>query len=182
MPRKIREFSRRDPLYQGLDRTVWHPELVGKVRNYSRTEEAFKARQAAHRANAAARHATGKFTRKGIPDGWAGQREQLQIVREWAEERAEKEVNHMIETGVLAAGTTDEDMGNEAIQAALAIVRAKDDDGKPAYTGAIRVSAMRLVADFCKSRPITRVAASVIKAEDWLTALAASAGTTAAGD
>ena len=174
LTRAPRAVSKRNPLLQGRERGVWHADLVGKIHAYPKTQESYTQKQERQRAAMKGHIAEGKLTRKGVPDGWAGRKQELITIRENAAAEAKEIVATMVEKGLLDAAD-DEALGNEAIQHAIAIVRAQDEEGKFAHTVRDRISALAIVAKFTKATPVQKTAITLNKAEDFLAVLASEA-------
>lgn len=155
------------PLMVGRDRNVWHPDVAGKIRGYPLTEAKWQARRDGMRQ----RNAEGKMGRSGIPDGWAGKREEINALRAKASAEAKEIVKKMAEDGVINPG--EDPRGEEALEFAISVVRAIDEKGKALYTIRDRLAANRQVLDFAKGKPSTKIEATVAKAEDFLAILAA---------
>jgi hypothetical protein len=68
-------------ILQGKPSGQWHPEAVGLIPGYPATQERYDQVAEQLRANSAAARASGKATRKGVPNGFAGRREELHAIR-----------------------------------------------------------------------------------------------------
>ncbi len=62
--------------------------------------------------------------------------------------------------------------GDEAIEWAVSLIRAVDADGKSAYTIAHKIEAAKLVAMYCKAKPVSKTQTKIEAAEDFLAMLA----------
>lgn len=162
-PRKAPIRSRRThPAMQGLKRGVWHPQLAGVVKNYPPTQEAYDKLAERNREQIKRLMAEGKWNRRGVPNGWARSKEVLAFVHRECDAQAAEALQEMIKTGELP----DDDMGNEAMQYALATLR------NPSLPAKERTAAARLLADFKLPKPTTKSEVTVKKAEDFLADLA----------
>lgn len=150
----------------------WDPAKVGVVRGYPKTAEAWeRAHGEAARERCRRLHAEGKMTRRGVPDGWSGRREELLQVRAKARIEAKQIVKYMVEKNII--GQPEDPRAEEALEAVIEIVRAKDDEGRQyAYPVRDRISAANTVLTFTKQRPAQKTDLSVRKAEDFLNAIA----------
>jgi hypothetical protein len=153
----------------GLQRGVWHPELVDKVHAYPKTAEEFEAKREMSRQAAKERIARGEWmTRKGFTDGWSGKAKELSALRHSAAVKAKKWVNQMAEADQLVHG--DDENAKTVMSAAMAIVVAKGDDGKYVESTRDRLQAIRTVLEYTKAKPAQKL--EVSKAEDFLLNLA----------
>ena len=66
----------------------WYPELIGE-KHYPKTQESWQKRNDVLTANRAGAIAAGKMTRRGVPDGRAGQKGQLEVELRNAKTEAE---------------------------------------------------------------------------------------------
>ena len=167
-----RKSVRRHYLFEGRPRGVFYPDLVGKVAGYPKTLEEWEIRRSRTGAALAAFRATGTpHSRVGIPDGWAGKvrRKRLDAIRAKAAAEAKELVKIMKQDGIIEG---EDPRGDEAIEFAVGVIRAKDPNGKPVHTMENLLKAARLVADFCKVKPVARSSVKVDTAEDFLAALA----------
>lgn len=153
----------------GLARGVWHAELVGVSRNYPKTPEAFASKYANSAAQMSAKQAAGKLIpfRNDLPPGMKS----YEFARLKA--KAAKQAQKIVE--IMAAEDPDlTPKAREALAVAAEIMLAKDENTKkPLATDKNRLAAARLIMDFVQAKPAQRVEATVAKAEDFLTVLAA---------
>ena len=169
-PRAKRAKSRRTTIPEGFKRGMWHPELVGRP-FYPKTQEAWQANSDRCRAQVIRLHAEGKITTKGIPDGWGRRRIELNAIRDAAAVEAKELVKRMTH-----AAPIEDPRAEEALEDAVAMIRACDPEtGQKVYAARERLQASRLLLDFLKIKPVSRVSAEVSRAEDWLGMLAAQA-------
>lgn len=101
-----------------------------------------------------------KGSRLGVPDGYT--KEEAHALRKAAETEAKEIIQKMADEGII---TKEEALGNEALEFAISVVRAKVDPTRE------RLNAAKLVLEFTKSKPASKVEATVTKAEDFLAAL-----------
>jgi hypothetical protein len=95
---ELRRSRRVDPVVH-RNRGVWNPDLVGYP-GYPKTKEAFEKRQQQSRDMFARMKAEGRHpNRRGVPNGFAGSREEIDAGRAAAREFAKKAVEHMKRTG-----------------------------------------------------------------------------------
>ncbi len=146
---------------------VFDPSKIGVVRHYPKTREAYDARISAARRNTAAAVASGRATRKGVPNGYAGKKGRARAAQHRAEAAAaaaaiarrllpnvplrnaqtpDEQLTLMDEI----AEWTDVEKGDYAIREAL--VLALDRTQRPP----IRLSALRLVLTFTVPAPLRR--------------------------
>lgn len=163
--KKPRKANRRNhPAIRGRPRGVWYPDLVGVIKGYPKTEEAFKAKQEQCRAQVIRLNAEGKMHRRGIPDGWAGKKKKAIRARAKAQKEAKRIIEIMVEKNLVDPDA----LGNEALQFAIEVVRDKTSHRRDSLTAA------RLVLDFSKAKPASKSELTVNKAEDFLAAVLAS--------
>lgn len=171
--------NRIHPAIRGRPKKFWYPDLCGIVPGYAKTYETFVARQEQCREQVKRLAAEGrKGTTRGLPNGWAFRREDADDARYYAAKRAEEILKEMVDKQIVDASNPDEIMGNAAVRAALEVIEAHDLDNPDNFLYSVkdRLAAMRLVADFCKAKPVQRTALAVNPAEDFLSALAVRAG------
>lgn len=162
-PKRItsRKQSYRHPFLQGKPKHVWIPEAVGIVCNYPPTLEAYQEMQRKGRELALRLHAEGKFTRKGVPDGWANDKKGIAKERSQATEDAKEIVRIMVKKGLVP----DDEAAVEALDYAVSVVRDKTIDVRN------KLSAAKLVLDFTKQKPVQNANVTVT-AESFLEELA----------
>lgn len=160
----------------GLKPGVWHPELT-IYKGYPKTQEAYDKLAAAGRKRMANLRARGvKLNPTGIPNGWGRRRVELQRIRIAANKRAKELVAEMKEKDMLVS---DDERAEAALRGAVEIVtETMSDDGRYTYSADHRLKAMKLVLDFCKSKPVQKTETTVNGAEGWLAALAETVSTT----
>lgn len=71
---------RRNPLLLDTPEGQWNPAAAG-VQGYPRTQDAFDAHKERLRKNAERARAAGKLSRRGIPNGWRGRRQEVEALR-----------------------------------------------------------------------------------------------------
>lgn len=148
----------------------WNPAYAKRIPSYPKTKEAFAAWIEGMRERMRRMNAEGRMGRQGIPDGWGGRGEELKVIRARAKDEAHRIVQHMIKTEVI--GQPEDPRAEEALEAMIAIVRAKDDAGVLANTARDRISAANTVLTFTKQKPAAKADVSIRRAEDFLTAIA----------
>ena len=123
-------------------------------------------RQAAARMNAA------KTYRTGVPNGWGvGGRAKIAEATEDAQAYSKEFVKVAKETGVLP---TEDARVERAFEVAVECLNAENDEGVPLHPMRERLAAGRFLADFLKSRPASKVEATVTRPEDFLALLTKS--------
>jgi hypothetical protein len=154
----------------GLERGVWHKQLVGLVYGYPRSAEAFESTRKANKERMAKVKA-GELpmpTRRGVPDGWGGRKEELARVRRIAAEIGRRAMAALRADEIIALPTnTDEEKAQAALEVTFATMfdESKTDDQ--------RERARRDILNFCKVKPVAKTEVKVDRAEDFLSALAA---------
>ena len=135
---------------------------------YPQTPEEYPAYIERCRENIRAKLASGKMTRAGVRDGWAGKKKLAQQIRTRAETRAKVIVEIMKDKGIV---TLDDERAEKALTFAVTLIEditeRKD----------LRLTATRTVLDFCKAKPASRTQLEVLKPEDFLAALVAQGPT-----
>jgi hypothetical protein len=130
---------RRHVVVLGLAPGVWHPELVGKVRNYAETPEAYAVQCQRLAANVAKAREAGLLTRQGVPNGYRGMKPEVEAIRRNSQEEGER----------LAAVLLPPDdglRGNLAVAFALSVVV------NPSCPIPLRLRAARIVLPFLRAR------------------------------
>jgi hypothetical protein len=113
----------------------------------------------------------GIANRAGVPDGWAGRKKEAGEVRARAKIEAKKAVQMMIAEGLVEK--PEDPRVEQALEVNVEIMLARSEtDGQPVYEARERISASRVILDFLKARPASRIDARVTKAEDFLAILA----------
>lgn len=173
---KSPETARHSPKRRrGEPPRAWDPELAGRLRPYPKTPEAHAAHVAAASEQLCRLTAEGRMTRRGVPDGWGGRRDELAAIRASAREEAKGIVLHMRASGII--GEPEDPRAEEALEAVIEVVRARDPaTGQHAYSARDRVSAANAVLTFTSARPAASAGLSVQRAEDFLAEVAASVG------
>ncbi len=110
--------------------------------------------------------------RRGVPNGFAGSREEIDKGRAEARELAKKAVEHMKKTDEIV-----DPRAEESLEAAIEIVRAKVKDplrdGQDyLYPAGDRLKAAKLVLEFTKAKPASKNELTLHRAEDFLEDLA----------
>jgi hypothetical protein len=151
---------------------VWHPELAALNKRYPQTQEKYDIKANNMRALVKKQQEAGFVpSRAGIPDGWSGQRKEVNALRAKAAAEAKEIMKTMADEGLLKTG--EDPRAEEALEFAITVVRAVNEEDKAAWGIRERISAAKLVLEYTKSKPSTKVEATVNKAEDFLALLAA---------
>lgn len=161
--------ERKKGIPKHLARGVFHPELVGVCKGYASTLEIWEERSRKCREQVIRLNAEGRCNRTGMPNGWSRRRPELEAVRARAAVEAKEIMKTMLETGIISK---DDLLGNEALEFAITTVRAVSEAGQPAVTTRDRLAAAKMVLEYTKSKPASKIEATVAKAEDFLALLA----------
>ena len=166
--KRLHRVAARTKVSRMAPKTHWEEKWVGVVHGYPKTPEAFEERKLRGREKFAKLRAEGRLpSRKGVPDGWKGRREEVVQIKAEAEREAERIMAHLAQDGYIDETDLDEKAGNSALRMALAIVHDRTEKSE------VRLKAATLVANFTKSRPVQKVETVVSPAEAWLAQLAA---------
>ena len=169
--RAPRVTSQKKPKRMGLAKGMWHPELVGVVRGYPKTQEAWQARSDAMRQQVQLYNAEGITGRNGVPDGWAGKKQLINEILAAARAEAAEKVAEMEADGSFAP---DNIQAKVALAAALEIVLAEkhtpENASVPLYDAKSRLAAINTVLKYTQKAPATTVN-NVTRPEDWLDSL-----------
>jgi hypothetical protein len=162
----MRHGQQRRQRRAGVDYIVgeWCPELVGKVPGYPRTQETYEAQRARLNANRERALRAGTLTRHGVPNGWAGKKEELAEIRRNSQEGAERLIGRMAAKGVFVPDNWQAEL---AMTAAVAMVLNK------AYSTMTRMRAVRVILEYSQVKPTVRPVRK--NAEYWLQGLADAA-------
>lgn len=138
---------RRHPVLEGWPKGVFCPAAVGVVSGYPRTEEIYVLHVERLRANHAKAKAAGRMTRKGVPNGWRGQRDQVVELRQKATDDGWRIVNVLHRNSVgpnerLDAPFTDAEMADIAMAYGLSVLL------DPTQTDKTRLNVARWVMPF----------------------------------
>lgn len=114
------------------------------------------------------------MNRRGVPDGWAGLKQEATTIRDIAEAQAEVIVQKAAETGVMpcdpyAPPETREGMVAAALKEAMALVL------NPTSTARVRGDAARIVLDYTAAKPAGAYVEAISEAQRLLEALTAQA-------
>lgn len=175
--RSVKDVSSKHPLLARLPQGVWFPQLVGLVYGYPTTQEAFDAVQRVGKRTIHINYASGAFDGRSLPGPWRGQRRLFNQALEIGAQRAKRVMEIMRNDNLIDGG---DPRGEQAIEAALQVVTSEITDVETgerrfAYGVKERLAAMRLVADFCKAKPVSKTHVEVKTAEDYLDALVGKA-------
>lgn len=160
----------RHVVTRSVPRGEWDPLIAKRCPAYPQTPEKFAAVQERSRAQAAARRAEGRFHRMSVQSGWGNRQPEFKAAVARAQERAQAIVR------VLMVENDIDPRAQKALEFAVTVFEAKDNDDRPVYRGADRVAAARLVLDFTMAKPAAKQEVKLETAEDFLGALAAKAG------
>ena len=138
----------RHPALKGWPVGSWCPTAVGKVRGYPRTLATYERQRARLRANREHARDNGTLTRLGVPNGWAGKREEIANIRRNSQTEAEMLVEEMERTGYWRA---------DCVESRVVMTELMKMVVSEIYTVRIRMSAMRLVLTYTQARPTHRV-------------------------
>lgn len=179
----------RKEKFAHLPHGVWHPELVGVVRSYPPTQEEYDRRNVNRIANIARQKAAGRWTRKGVSNGNSRRQQKIDradtraastIARHEARkqriarvashqaaiEAAPAEVKKMMDENFINAELlTDAESGNVALKFVTAVVM------DPAQTMKDRLSAVKILAEFTKAKPVSKQEVAFKNSEDFLASL-----------
>ena len=172
-----RKTSQRHPLLQGRDPKIWHEDLVGLIPQYPKTLEEHTAFREKHREVMKKAWAEGKLAggRRGVPDGWAGRKPELERAKARAAEEAKGILEQMEKDNLVTLPGDDEDakLAREALLFSISVVRAKSDDGtQEVYPLRDRIAAAGQVLRYTKAPPASTTKLQVSTAEDFLNQLA----------
>jgi hypothetical protein len=149
----------------------WNPEYAARIPWYPKSPEAFARWQQNGRDRMARLKAEGRFpTRRGVPDGWGGRKHIAQELRAKAQAEAKEIVAFMVKNKMVES---EDPRAEEALEAMIAIVRAKDEAmATPLYPPRDRIAAANTVLAYTKQKPATKTDLNVRRAEDFLEAVA----------
>lgn len=164
-PRKIV----RRAYMEGRPRGQWYSDLVGKVKGYPKTQEAWNKRSESMRARVIEYNKRG-ISRKGVPDGWGRRKKELLAIRAEAQEQAKELVSIMVKEDVLV---NDDPRAVQALETAVEIMTMKDpENGDPIHGASARLSAAKILLEYLKAKPAQTVNNQMSAAEDFLRVLA----------
>jgi hypothetical protein len=157
--------SRRHPLLRARPKGVWYPDLVGVVKGYPKTQEAFNKKQEQCRAQVIRLNSEGKMGRTGVRDGMAGTKHILKTIRQKRTDEAERIIDLMVEKKIIEEP---DEMAREALGYAISVVRTSSDVEKTTD----KLKAASLVLEYTRTKPTSKSEVTLNKAEDFLMALA----------
>jgi hypothetical protein len=162
----MRRGSRRIQPGTGIAYVVgkFCPELIGKVPGYPLTEEAYERQRARLAANRQKALEAGRLTRRGVPNGWAGRREEAETAQRNSQSDAERLAETIWE--IADPHSNEHPYVIEAMSTALQV--AMD----PTTPASVRLKAWRLWLEFNMPRPTAR---EIMQADDPLAFLTAMA-------
>jgi len=151
----------------------WHPELVGKIRGYPKTQEAWQAKSDLMRQQVKLYNAEGITFRSGVPDGWAGKKKLINKINTEALAEAKDIVDELIKLGRFQADNVEAKIALEAaVQVIVAEKHTPETETVPLYNVKDRLAATKIVLEYTQKKPVTKSEVGVTKAEDFLAALA----------
>jgi len=186
IPRRF--IPRKGRARKGRPAGVWYPDLVGVVRSYPPTLEAFLVQQARTREFNRVRRPLYRpdgsmYHCAGVPKGYGRKRALITKIQERAYNEAAKVVELMKEREMLPTPQSpDEERVEAAFGVAMEIMLARDDPqatgkpGKAIYSPDVRMKAVNTILTFLKSKPIVAIDARVTKAEDFLDSIVLGPG------
>jgi hypothetical protein len=130
----------RHPLLQDWPQGEWCPDAVGVVSGYPRTAEAYAAQAARCRTNREGAIAKGILNRHGVPNGWAGRKDELADIRRNSRTEAERLTEAVFEPDCREA--------RMAMEAAMEFVVS------PLTLPRDRIVGMRTVLEFTVPKPV----------------------------
>jgi hypothetical protein len=172
-PLERRPAKRRANWPKGLRPGIWHPVLVDLVKGYPSTPEAYEAMRENGRQVFAKFHAEHGYypNRKGIPDGWGRRGPECRAIRAAAQVEAKPIVKLMKERNMLDPKV--DERGEEALEYAVGVIRAKDERGLNAHSIKDHLAACALVMKYTLAPPASTTNVNLNPAEAFLEALAA---------
>jgi hypothetical protein len=147
----------------------WHPQLAGLIKGYPLTQEAFDKAQARCREQVTRLNAQGKMGRRGVPDGWAGRKPEIERIRRRAAKKAKEIVAQMREEELL---NTDDARAEAALEMCVGLMLERDAKGHPLNRAQDRLSAAKTILEYTRKKPATQSEVKVSKAEEFLALVA----------
>jgi hypothetical protein len=160
---------RRHPLLAGTPVGTWCPEAAGKVKGYPRTAETYARQLETLRENHRTAKEAGRLTRKNVPNGWAGRKEEVVTLHRNSMCAAQRLMEDLTTLDLLGDTTEDDRRGNDALKHCAAIAF------NLAYPVSIRLVALRMLLTFVRPRPARRSVVTLDNGLAWLEGLAAEA-------
>lgn len=156
----------------------WHPELVGKVPGYPKTQEIWQAKSDLMRQQIKLYNAEGITGRNGVRDGWAGQKKLIRAIQERAAAQAKEVMDELEKEGRFVPDNYESRI---IMEEAFEMVLAQKEGGEdkmgeklppvPLYGPKERLQAMKMIWDVVQKKPISQKLIGVSPAEDFLEAL-----------
>ena len=143
---------RRRVAEHGLTPGVWHPELVGRIRNYPKTAEAYAERIARLKSLTDKARAEGTLTRRGVPDGWRGRKADLETLRRNSVTVAER----LVASVSPAPATLDDERAELAMTYALSVVL------NPSVVTSVRLQVAKIILPFLLAPPARKAALAAV--------------------
>lgn len=142
----------------------WCAEKAARIAAYPKTKERYEQLRIERSARIKQQIADGNWFRTGVPTGWRGRKAEVAEARAKAAEEAKKIVS------IINDGSPPEDpRAVEALEYAVTVIRASGADGTPTEKTRERLAAAKLVLEYTKQKPASKVEMS--KAEDFLAVL-----------
>lgn len=152
---------------------VWHPEYVGKVQGYPKTQETFDKKQALMRQQIKLYNAEGITGRNGVPDGWCRKKTLIKQIREASSAEAKVVVDEMEKLGKFVPDNVESRIIMEqALEVVLAEKFTPEQQPTPLYNVKDRLTAMNMIWGKVQKNPISREINAHMSAESFLEALA----------
>lgn len=136
----------RHPALRGTPVGTFCPTAVGLVRGYPRTEEAYRRQCERLRQNSANARARGRLNRRGVPNGWAGRRDEVTEIRRNSHTEAER----IVEVVMPEAESEDDEYAAIAMKELLAMVL--DTTGPTSF----RLGALKTALRYLVPKPTAR--------------------------
>ena len=146
-PTATRRRTDRHPLLQDWPQGKWCPAAVGKVSGYPRTAVEYARRRAQLRLNRAKALRAGRLTRHGVPNGWAGRKDEIAEVRRNSRTAAERLSADLQVRGIWKP---------DNVQAAFAMRAVLEIALSPLNRPVDRLDAMRVVLKYTQPAPVAR--------------------------
>lgn len=166
-----RAFSRRSghPFLRDKAKGMWHPDAVGIVSGYPKTQEEWQRRSDLMRQQVQLYNAEGITGRSGVKDGWAGKKKLINQINAAAAAEAEKIVDKLIEEKRFQPENREARIALEAAVTVIVAEKHTPETAKvPLYDVKERLAAAKLVLEFTQKKPAQATDLSVRKAEDFL--------------
>jgi hypothetical protein len=134
----------RHKVLQNRPQGEWCPDAVGVVPGYPRTPETFAAQAERLRVNRQKAKERGLLNRHGVPNGWAGRKDEIAEIRRNSQTEAERLTEAVFEP--------------DCREARIAMTAAMQIALSPVEHPKHRVTAMRLILQYTVPPPVQRAA------------------------